>query len=658
MFIQVRLFQNFPEPLLYEVPASEQKYILRGTIVSVPLRNKIVSAYVEKIISEKPITSFKVKTIKGIESIPSDPNYYAFIQKLSYYYQTEPIFFMKRIQQFLGQEQELDQSTNQWFESNRIDNVTLTPEQQEITHNIEHAIAKKVYFPALLHGITGSGKTEIYKRLIENSIIDHKKSVLLLLPEVTLSTQFYRLLAKELPASIAIFGFHSATSVKEKRQLWQMLLEGKSVLIIGVHLPIMLPITNLGLIIIDEEHDPGYQEKKHPKINTKEAALLRASINQIPIILGSATPSLSSLDNVAKRGWHFFQLKKRFSGTLPKVTTISLVDQNRRRSSFWISKPLEKAIQNRLDRKEQTIIFLNRRGYSFFVQCKECSYIFNCPHCSVSLTLHDNQKLSCHYCGFELYQPTTCPQCNAPEKQFLKKGIGTQQVVALLQKLFPQARIERADLDMTINKKKWHQITNDFYHGAIDILVGTQTITKGYHFPKVTLVGVLWADLNLSFPMYTAAETTLQQLIQVAGRAGRVSQTQMSEVIIQHLVDHPIFSYLNELDYIDFCKKESEKRKLIGYPPHIKLAEIELKNNHEEIANKESEALKEELESHNKTGIVILGPAKPPIHKIKNIHSRKLYIKASSIQAIIQLFSLLKMTDYKSSIYFTPNPLS
>ncbi len=656
MYIQVRLFQRLPEPLLYEVPVHHQSQIKQGTIVNVPLRNKIVSAYVENILVSKPQTRFNIKSIAGIAAIPNDPFYYSFIQKLSYYYQTEPLFFIKRIQQFLGEEQHVDSSMS--AEVEHVPKVvTLTPEQKEITIQLEQAIEKKSYFPALLHGLTGSGKTEIYKELILKTVIGQKKTVLLLLPEVTLSVQFHRILSKELPSAIPIFGFHSAASIKEKRSLWHHLLEQQPSLIIGVHLPIMLPIGNLGLIIIDEEHELGYQEKKHPKINTKEAALLRASINQIPILLGSATPSISSLDNVNKRGWHFFQLTKRFNGSLPSVRTVPLLDDPKKRSFFWISTVLEAAIRDRLERNEQSIIFLNRRGYSFFVQCKKCSFIFYCPHCSVSLTLHDNQKLSCHYCGFEQCQPSHCAGCKAPEKELLRKGIGTQQVVTILQKMFPQARIARADLDTTINKKKWHRITHDFYQGDIDILVGTQTITKGYHFPKVTLVGVLWADLNLNFPIYNAAESTLQQLIQVAGRAGRCLQT--GQVIIQHLVSHPIFSYLNEIDYISFCKYEAEKRKLIGYPPFIKLAEIELKNRCEHTVYNESEKLKQELESAIRSAnIHILGPAKPPIHKIKNMHSRKLYIKGNTIQEIIHVLSVVDIKSYKSAVYFTPNPLS
>jgi len=320
----------------------------------------------------------------------------------------------------------------------------------------------------------------------------------------------------------------------------------------------ILPIANLGLVIVDEEHESGYQEKKHPKINTKDAAIIRSNMTGCPIILGSATPSISSLFNVKTKKWKFFQLKKRFAGTFPKIRTVFL-NTKKFRKNFWISKELEDAIREKIASKEQVIIFLNRRGFSFFVQCKNCSFIFQCQNCSVSLTLHKDKRLTCHYCQYAIFQPERCPECKKHEKQFIKKGIGTQQVVTIIEELFPAAKIARADLDTTIRKKLWSQTIHDFEQGNIDILVGTQTITKGFHFPNVTLVGILWADLNLHFPIFNATETTLQQLIQVAGRAGR--QHNESEVIVQTMSNHPVFNYLNETDYLKFYSSEIEKKE-------------------------------------------------------------------------------------------------
>ncbi len=383
---------------------------------------------------------------------------------------------------------------------------------------------------------------------------------------------------------------------------------------------------------------------------------MRAQVSSLPLLAGSATPSIASLYNVEQRGWHFFELKNRFSGAFPRVDVVKLTEQKSRKH-FWISPQLEKAIKRQIDNNEQTIMFINRRGYSFFIQCTSCGNIPHCAQCSVSLTLHNDNSLRCHYCSFCTTAPSHCPSCKG--SSFLKKGIGTQQVVTILEKLFPNARIARADLDTTINKKKWRQTMQEFEEGKIDILVGTQTITKGYHFPRVTLVGILWADINLGLPFYNAAEITLQQLIQVAGRAGR--QSAESRVIVQTMINHPIFSYLNETDYRSFYNREIKNRQQVHYPPCIRLAEIELKHVSESQVATDAESLVKALKqvlADKKSTIAILGPSQPPVHMIKNVFSRKIYLKAENVGALIDLYKSIDQPLYESSIFFTPNPLS
>lgn len=657
MFIQVKLLKGFTKPLLYKVPDEWPPTNLVGTIVQVPLRNNVTHAVVIEQLEHQPAaSSFTIKTALAIDPFPHDQYYQRFIQKLGTYYQIESLHFLKRIRSFIMTEQKKHRNTGTIaIEKPTLQKITLTDEQQTVTNFITHRIGQQLYTPTVLHGVTGSGKTECYKKMISTAIAQ-KKTALLLLPEVTLALQFESIMREQLGPDITIFGFHSATTAKNKRLLWQQLLAHKPLLIIGVHLPILLPIAQLGLIIVDEEHETGYQEKKHPKINTKEAALIRAQLNGIPIVLGSATPSVSSLFNTKKHDWHFFQLKKRFSGTFPTVKTVLLTDKKYRRN-FWISQQLENAIRERLRKKEQTIIFLNRRGFSFFVQCKHCSFIFECANCSVSLTLHKDNKLTCHYCSFARQLPEQCPQCTNKKTEFIKKGIGTQQVVTILERLFPHARIGRADLDTTLKKKLWQQIVADFKQGNLDILVGTQTITKGFHFPGVTLVGVLWADLNLHFPVYNATETTLQQLIQVAGRAGR--QSEKSTVIVQAMSDHPVFAYLNEVDYLTFYEHEVRNRQQLSYPPCGRLALIELKHTHEPIIEKESVALTVFLinivKRHN-IPIQVLGPAEPPVSKIKRTHIRKIYLKCSSARLLGALFGAIDQQHYACQLFYTPNP--
>lgn len=650
-YIHVKLLNGFSQILTYTVPASITDDLV-GSVVKVPLKDRVTSAYVYAQVAQlKNKPAFVIKDIHSVEAFPQDPHFKIFLKQLSAYYQVEPLHFIKRIKHFVNQEEEAPLDSKVAIQPHQ--KIILTPEQQHIVNELAPTVGVNEYTPTLLHGVTGSGKTEIYKQLIATAF-EKNKTIVLLLPEVSLALRFEQILKAQMPGHYPIYGFHSGTKPKEKKQLWQSLIEGKPIIIIGVHIPMLLPIANLGLIIVDEEHETGYQEKKHPKVNSKEAALMRASLYKVPIILGSATPSIISLHNAKTKGWKFFSLQNRYAGAFPEVKVVMLSNKDRR-SSFWITKELQAAIANRLTKKEQVIIFLNRRGFSFFVQCKACSFVFTCSNCSVSLTLHGATQLNCHYCTHSQTLPQRCTSCSS--EQLIKKGIGTQQVVTILEQLFPTARIGRADMDVSSKKKVWKQTMDDFDSGAIDILVGTQTITKGFHFPNVTLVGILWADLNLHFPIYNAAETTLQQLIQVAGRAGRARAG--AQVIVQAIMHHPVFNYLNEIDYLKFYENELAARSAIGYPPALRLVEIEVKNNDEATLDAESMQIAMQLmqlTSSDKYDARVLGPAKPPVSKIKNTYSRKIYLKSSSMAQLIELYKKIDHHKFMSAIYFTPNP--
>jgi primosomal protein N' (replication factor Y) len=659
MYINVKLLNGFQRALTYKVPPEWDASTVLGSIVTVPLQKRTELALVTHMFEELPVgTTFATRAAIAQEKIPADRHYAAFITKLSAYYALEPLVFYRRLQKFLEQ-QAVDTEIAAWKTITQA--VTqlpqLTDEQQAGLTTIMPAITEQRYEAIVLHGVTGSGKTELYKQALLQAY-NNQKTVLFLVPEVSLAVRFKHLLAESMP-EIPFFGFHSATGVAEKKELWASLMQKKPIVIVGVHLPLLLPIANLGLIIIDEEHDVGFQEKKHPKINTKEAALLRAQIIGIPVILGSATPSLQSLHNVALKKWALVTLTKRFAGAFPVVKTVSLTsDKQQKRAHFWISRELEQAITDRLAKKEQAIIFINRRGYSFFVQCAACGFVFECPSCSVSLTLHEDQSLRCHYCAYATRQPDRCTKCKPNKPTLLKKGIGTQQVVSILQSLFPEARIARADMDSTVNKKTWQATIAKFHAQELDILVGTQTITKGYHFPGVTLVGIVWADINVHMPFYNAGETTLQQLIQVAGRAGR--QSNESLVIVQTMLDHPIFNYINEQDYIKFYNYEIEHRKILNYPPCSRFAELELRNTMEHVLEAESKRCGQILHDFKHTTadyFMILGPAQPPVHKIKNVFSRKIYLKSTSYTAIHGAYQALVQLELSSQLFFTPNPL-
>jgi primosomal protein N' (replication factor Y) (superfamily II helicase) len=649
MYALVKLFSGYRTSLWYHIP-SHLPTLSADDLIRVPLRKQIVTALILRTTATVPLTDILLKDVIGKEFLPHDPHYMSFVKTLSYLYQIEPTYCMQRLQVFLREKEVAVEDVVP-----KIDTDTqmplLTTQQEAVCLFMRSHITNGLHTITLLHGVTGSGKTEVYKNLILHALAENK-TIILLLPEVTLAIAFEHRLRKELPSWCTLYGFHSGKTVKEKKILWGELLAAKPMLIIGVHLPVFLPITNLGLIIIDEEHELGYQEKRHPKINSKEAAFLKARLGNIPVLVGSATPSLRALYAVKQKKWYFFQLTERFGGSFPAIEVVSLRVKNRR-LHFWITQQLQVAIADRLQKKEQVIIFLNRRGYSFFVQCSGCSFIFCCARCSVSLTLHQENKLYCHYCGFSKVLDSCCPSCKKSGESFLKKGIGTQQAVTILQELFPTARIARADMDTTSKKKEWQKTIVDFEKGEIDILVGTQTITKGYHFPRVTLVGIIWADLNLHFPMFNATETTLQQLIQVAGRAGRASLN--GRVIVQTMNDHAITDYLNERDYVKFYTNEIQSRISVGYPPYIFLIEIELKHKSEKIVDAEIAHCAAALRAAvGNAQAEILGPVQPMVHKISNIHLRTVYIKAARFETAVQMYQSLKNSAYKSTIFFTP----
>lgn len=658
MYIQVLLLNGFDKTFWYKVPLDLHAQVHEGSLVSVPLQQRKESALVVFVAQQlPPEITFKIREIVGLSTCPQDERYHQFLQKVSRFYFLKPLYFYQRMRHFLKEKDvaiKADSPSLDMVIGNPQLTVELTDEQQAIVDYLTPCISSPIYAPTLVHGVTGSGKTEVYKALIKAAIAQGK-SVIMLLPEVTLALQFEHLLRQQLE-HVRIIGFHSATKVTQKRALWDALVKAEPILIIGVHLPIMLPIKNLGLIIIDEEHELGFQEKKHPKLQSKEIAIWRAQHYNIPIILGSATPSLTSLQNVKRHNWKLFSITKRFAGTFPVVQKVILTLQGtRRRKAFWVSNELEKGITERLAKKEQIIIFLNRRGYSFFVQCRGCGFIFQCPDCAVSLTLHaidDVQKLRCHYCDHSKDLPSACPECKAPARELLKKGIGTQQVVQIFQELFPQAVIARADLDSTSKKRAWQQTVDDFKAGRIDMLIGTQTITKGYHFPKVTLVGVLWADLNLHFPVYNAGETTLQQLIQVAGRAGR--QCAGGKVIVQAMHDHPIFDYLDEQKYLEFCAQELQAREESFYPPYSRLASIELKHKSEEQIDADAQALVDLLQDFNDKNnleVTILGPALPLVQRIQSYEIRTILLKASTFKALHALLAHAQQFACESDVF-------
>jgi primosomal protein N' (replication factor Y) len=643
IYLLIKPFYNCG-PLWYQY---DQELTL-GSIVAINLRNKSTFGIVVTLNKSYPLD--KVCQIKSIDYVIkiNDQKFLSYINKICQLYQTLPEIILNNIAYFFLNPKA--EPLTPFASIPEFKNI-LSPKQQDIGDQIIKSFDQNDFQPHLLHGVTGSGKTEIYKYVI-NNVLQKNKSVIFTAPEISIASQLVKSLKKT--ATERVFCLHSGITAKQRAKIVQALHQNEAIVIIGIHLPPLIPIGNLGLIIVDEEHESGYQEKKAPHTNSKDCLLIRAQHYKIPIILGSATPSVNSYHLFNRNNWPIYYLEERYTSELANIKLVYF-KYDKKRDSFWITSNLAKAISEKLAKKEQVIIFINRRGYSFFLRCEQCQEIPNCKSCSVSLTPHEDGLMHCHYCGYAGKILSTCNSCKN-EVNFLHKGIGTQQIVQILKNLFPTANIARADLDITKSKKRWEETVTQMHNGEIDILVGTQTIAKGLHFPNVTLVGVIWADLNLNLPNYNCQEKTLQQLLQVSGRSGRSNH---GEVIIQAMQHANVFDYLDEKKYLDFIKTELEKRYLAQYPPYCRFIKIELKGKSQKNVAFEAKTLANYLSKlTTNQNLQVYGPVTPCIEKIEGIFVQQIYVKSQNLPLVcLQYKTILEQAKFKSSISFNPNPL-
>ncbi|MGB9792410.1 MAG: replication restart helicase PriA, partial [Thermacetogeniaceae bacterium] len=440
----------------------------------------------------------------------------------------------------------------------------LTPEQERAVEEIVAGLRRGSFQQFLLHGVTGGGKTEVYLRAAACAV-SLDRQVLYLIPEIALTPQAEAWFRSALGDQVAIW--HSRQGQSEKYHIYEGIRTGKIKVLIGPRSAVFAPFKKLGLIIIDEEHDPSYKSQEQPYYHAREVAYQRARYHQAVLLLGSATPSVESFARALKGHFSMLTIKQRPPGrSLPRVTLVDMRCERRREGAGILSSYLCEQITLRLERKEQVILFLNRRGYAPLVFCSKCGHVLRCQHCSISLVYHrSSQSLQCHYCNYKTRLPERCPKCMAP-KNLSMLGAGIQRVEQELQGLYPNARIQRFDLDTTRRKGAFRRILEEFARGEIDILLGTQMVTKGHDFPRVTLVGVLNADLALNLPDYRAAERTYQLLAQVAGRAGRGQLS--GEVVVQtYFPDHYSIVAACKNDYAMFFKEEANWRRYLGYPP-------------------------------------------------------------------------------------------
>jgi primosomal protein N' (replication factor Y) len=487
--------------------------------------------------------------------------------------------------------------------------ITLNPAQATALEKIKSAMDARIspipnsQLPTstfLLHGVTGSGKTEIYLQAIAHAL-EQGKGAIVLVPEISLTPQTVerfkaRFSSGKLQTLVAVL--HSHLSAGERHDEWHKIRQGRARIVIGARSAIFAPIDPLGLVIVDEEHEQTYKQEEAPRYHARDVAIVRGQMENAVVVLGSATPSMESFNNCKKGKYALLELPERVDNQkMPRVRVVDMRQAAHKEKGIPIFSPqLKEAITQRLERKEQTILFLNRRGYSTALQCPKCGYVAECPNCSLSLTFHrQEQKLICHICNHVEKVPLVCPneKCKNPAIRF--SGTGTQKVEETLAKLFPHARIKRMDSDAMKRKDDYRRILGDFRAGKIDILVGTQMIAKGLHFPNVTLVGIIYADSALHQPDFRAGERTFQLLTQVAGRAGRGDVE--GEVFVQAFAPfHPAIQYARRHDFTGFYEQEIEFREQLKYPPVSRVALLTLKGRNEDKVKFSADHLKRELD--------------------------------------------------------------
>nr|WP_295971972.1 primosomal protein N' [uncultured Bacillus sp.] len=501
--------------------------------------------------------------------------------------------------------------------------LALTNEQSAAIKPILSSIIAKKHEVFLLYGVTGSGKTEVYLQSIQK-VLEEGREGIVLVPEISLTPQMVNRFKSRFGDQVAVL--HSGLSIGEKYDEWRKIQRKEVKVVVGARSAVFAPFENLGIIIIDEEHETSYKQEDNPRYHARDVAIERGIRHQCPVILGSATPSLESFARAKKGVYSLLTLSKRMNEhDLPEVQIVDMREELREGNRSMFSQILYEKIQERLAKKEQIVLFLNKRGHSSFVMCRDCGYVIQCPNCDISLTYHrSSQQMKCHYCGYEASVPRICPECASEHIRYF--GTGTQKVEEELGKIFPGARVIRMDVDTTSRKGAHEKLLSAFHEGKADILLGTQMIAKGLDFPNITLVGVLSADTMLHLPDFRSSEKTFQLLTQVSGRAGRHELA--GEVIIQtYSPEHYSIELAGEQDYDKFYSKEMMIRKIHQYPPFYYLALITV--NHEDLMKAVAavEKITRFLHSRLSQNALILGPVASPIPRINNKYRYQCLIK-------------------------------
>ncbi|MFD1672807.1 primosomal protein N' [Agrilactobacillus yilanensis] len=520
----------------------------------------------------------------------------------------------------------------------------LLPDQAKAVAAIDAASTAEKQQVFLLEGVTGSGKTEVYLQTMAN-VLTHQRTALMLVPEIALTPQMVQRVYQRFGDQVAVL--HSGLSEGEKYDEWRRIKAGEAKVVVGARSAVFAPLENIGLIIMDEEHESSYKQEDTPRYHARDVAIHRAAYYHCPVVLGSATPSLESRARAQKGVYQLLRLPKRVNqAPLPEVHIVDMRENIQQNRNLDFSRSLADAITLRLAKKEQSVLMLNRRGFSSFVMCRDCGYVVKCPNCDISLTLHvSSHSLKCHYCGHEEPIPKTCPNCQSRKIRYF--GTGTEKIEQELQHMYPEAKIIRMDVDTTRRKGAYERLLKQFGQGDADILLGTQMIAKGLDFPNVTLVGVINADTALGLPDFRASERTFQLLTQVAGRAGRGDKK--GEVFVQtYNPDHYAIQLAKRHDYEHFFATEMNIRHQGNYPPYYFTVQISCSHPEENQAAKAAYQMLKRLQPALSAKAIVLGPTPRAIARIKNRYYYQIIVKYKSEPKLAPLLADILQTTQRS----------
>jgi primosomal protein N' (replication factor Y) len=636
MFAEV-VFNKPIKPLTYRL-SGDLRHARPGMRVSVKLHRRSTTGIIYRLSATSDLTRIE-PVDKILDSVPVlNEDLIQVAEWLSHHYLCSvgealwtiiPKGFKKReVDAFVEQPsaQEEEQS-----------DIILTPEQNSVFDHLKKSFHKSGSKHFLLYGVTGSGKTEIYLRII-HEVLRQGKGAILLVPEISLTPQTVRYFSKRVGDQLGLL--HSRLTKAQKINEWHKIHTGQKKIVIGARSAIFAPMEKIGIIIIDEEHETSYKSEETPRYNAKSVAYFRAQKHGATLLLGSATPSLESYYLAKNDKLELLQLPRRVLNQ--KLPSTHIADLRKIKGEKYISNPLFKAIEKRLKQHEQIILFLNRRGFSPHVYCENCGYLYKCKHCDITLTFHKkDMKLSCHYCGYSIRVQDVCPSCRNENLHYA--GFGTEKVEKVLNDYFPGAVVVRMDTDSVRRRESLSQILSAFAKNQIDILIGTQIVTKGLHFPNVTLVGVLNADIPLNFPDFRAAERTFNLITQVAGRAGRSEKG--GEVVIQtYNPVHYAIQTARSQDYEEFFIHEIKYREHLNYPPFCRIIRLVFRGSNPKALFETAYLAVSLIQDKTAKYQAILGPTYCPLSRIKNNYRVHVIIKVSQIASIRTVIADIQST--------------